>query len=323
MYLGFPICRKSLMASDDAVASIVAARREVAGILARSAAGASHQDTARLVSSVTTLQTVCAALDQKLAPLLTGAGAPALEAASWAWRECAAFGRLETAEDGASIPPCGSLLHCAKTSFAELQKMPQLVPPSLQLWSRPHKQEDVGGAGESLVVRLDGEYTAMIDVVGVPATDGEGIGAWLPTRVSIGPSNDPMELASDGASHPAAHHVFRDLDARAGVLLAGLNALSPRRRLHVLLLWLSSLHPLFECACAGCGAVFPPYAIVAADMLPPTARCAHLLPYHPVCYAERFGRSAEADFLEAAKIKHCFGNDVTDGKDVGKAGGGA
>ena len=59
-------------------------------------------------------------------------------------------------------------------------------------------------------------------------------------------------------------------------------------------------------ACHGCGQVFPPGVASAALLLPPTARCAELRPYHEDVYQERFGRPAEAAFLEeAAKRAAC------------------
>ena len=78
-------------------------------------------------------------------------------------------------------------------------------------------------------------------------------------------------------------------------------AVPPAERLRPLIVWISSLHNLFTAACHGCGEVFPPGVASAALLLPPTARCAALKPYHEEVYLERFGRPAEEAFLEEAR----------------------
>jgi hypothetical protein len=123
---------------------------------------------------------------------------------------------------------------------------------------------------------------------------------WLPTRLSIGPT---YEVAPAGASHPPSSQVFQDLCARGGGVLAGLGRLAAAHRLRPLIRWLASLSGLFQTVCCGCGEVFPPMPASAADLLPPTARCEQLLPYHPRCYRGRFGREAEEAFVEAEAVQ--------------------
>ena len=95
-----------------------------------------------------------------------------------------------------------------------------------------------------------------------------------------GPFHDPATLNS---SLTPKLYVYSELCARAGAVLAGLEAQPPHNRLGSLLRWLSSLHDLFEARCCICGSVFPPTVTSAAELLPPTMRTADLRPCHPPC----------------------------------------
>ena len=104
---------------------------------------------------------------------------------------------------------------------------------------------------------------------------------------------------------------FADLTARAGAILVGLDALPPARRLRPLLAWICSLHNVFASTCIACGEVFPPHATAAHQLLPPTARSEQLEPFHPCCFLERFGRSAEEMYVEAVVCRPCAAGSAT------------
>ena len=173
--------------------------------------------------------------------------------------------------------------------------------PALCLSLRPPQPGDSPGERQ-LELKVEGVFVAIICVVPseVPGGDGWGSSAmvWLPTRVAFGSSDDPMPL---GASQPPTLHVYRDLCARVGTVLADLGVLPAAQRLRPLLAWLASLRNLFESTCRACGKVFSPLAFLPNDILPPTARCDRLLPYHASCYLEYYGRFAEEAFLDAAR----------------------
>lgn len=165
----------------------------------------------------------------------------------------------------------------------------------------PREQPVVGGFGDahldrspsrqSVELRIEGVLVAVVDCV----VSEEAAGIWVPRRVGIGPSHEPMPF---GAATPPSMLVFAELTARAGAILCGLDALPPARRLRPLISWLASLHDLFECVCVACGEVFPPAATEGAQLVPPCARGPGLEPYHPECFHARFGCGAEESFLE-------------------------
>ena len=201
---------------------------------------------------------------------------------------------------GASVAPPGPQRTTNETDLLTLAKA--YLPPQspLQVLERaaPHSS---GVARRSLELRVDGAFSAVVELVAAGSAGGQADGGWLPCRVAVGPSHEPLPY---GASQPPGLLVFADLTARAGALLAGLDAAPPAQRLRHLVRWLAALDGLFDSVCAGCGGVFPPDATCAAQLLPPTARGPRLEPYHPGCFRARFGCSAEAAFLQAALLDY-------------------
>ena len=286
----------------DAAAAVVTCRHEVSQLLASAALGGSTASSDRIASAMHLVQTACDTLDQTMADnekAVSQAEQPLLEAARRAW----------SVHAPSIYPPTGP--PPPQVAADLLAAAVECVPPWLA--SRSHaplkvSERSVGGrAGEAprrtLELQVDGAFTAVIDFIPAGGEGGthtpSGSEMWVPSRVAVGPWHEPMPY---GASEPPRLHVFADLTARAGVILAGLDALPPHRRLRPLIVWLSSLHNVFTCACTGSGQVFPPDATSAHQLLPPTARGADLRPYHPGVFRERFGRSAEEDYLEAAAL---------------------
>ena len=284
------------VAAADAAAAVVSCRREVSQMLANAALGgggvAPSSDS--LASAVHMVQAACDILDTSMA-VDEAETAPVLDAVHRAW---SVYNTAAISSGPHPAPDNEDLLTVATAC----------LPSSLL--ERPHaplclsERSFTPGSGSTprrcLELKVDGAFKAVIEFTAAGRNGGDAdgsAGGWVPCRVAVGASHEPMPF---GASTPPSLHVHADLTARAGALLAGLDALPPARRLPCLLRWLTSLHSLFQTACHGCGRVFPPDATGATQLLPPTARGPRLEPYHPGCFCVRFGRSAEEAFLDAA-----------------------
>ena len=276
--------------ASDAAAAVVTCRHEVGHLLASAALGGSASAASdRIASAVHLVQTACNTLDTSMRIDANRVHeAPLMEAVRHAWCVHAPEISAETIKSQRTFIE-GDLLSSAKAH------LPLHSPLRLSEHTAPHNS---GDARRCLELRVDGAFAAVVELVAA-GSDGAtaGIGGWLPCRVAVGPSHEPMPFA---ASQPPSLLIFADLTARAGALLAGLDAVAPAERLPHLVRWLAALDGLFDCVCAGCGEVFPPDATGAAQLLPPSARGPNLEPYHPGCFCARFGRSAEAAFLDGA-----------------------
>lgn len=254
----------------------------------------------RVDSLAHSVRAACAALDEDCE---AEGDMPLLKAVCDAWHQ-----HTHTVPQQAhTMPP---FAHSAGKPDELLASVRACVPKELlQRAQAPlelHVRPGTDAAGEflaqaSVELHIDGVFNAIIAVV-ASVSDGSADGQalhWLPTRVSVGPSRDPMAF---GASQSPVLCVYRDLCARAGAILAGLEALPARQRLGALVRWLCSLHCLFQSRCRACGAVFPPLATCAMELLPPTARAdATLHPYHPACFIQLGHGTAEAAYIEACR----------------------
>lgn len=302
----------SQSAATEAATAVVACRNEVARLLASAASADGSTASVRLASALHLVQSTCSALDNALLePRAAARGVPLLESTSRAWR---AHGPLPYAAFEAS----GATSDDPAGEDDLLAAMRACVPTWLSERSaKPHELRErscaaAGAARRSLELHVQGAFTAVIDFAHVAgggrevtqqvAATSPGTGMWVPRRVGIGPSGAEQPL---GASQPPSLHVFADLTARVGAILAGLDALPPTRRLRPLVVWLCSLHDVFECTCRGCGGVFPPCATNAAQLLPPAARASRLEPFHEGCFWQRYGCAAEDAFVDAA-IAECI-----------------
>ena len=277
-------------AASEAAQAVALARQAARSVLADAAgkSRAGNDQQIRMASALQSVQAACGALDDcgKHTPASSMETAPILEELIFnTWRVHGLLGPT-----AGSYPETLPTLLAASEACVPRWLLERSAAP-LQLSMRGGESE-IAEAGElpALEMCVEGAFRAVVAVAAVGT-------AWVPVRVAVGPSNNSMPA---GARQPPTLLVFHDVGARAGTLLAGLEALPPARRLRPLLSWLCSLHNLFESRCAGCGSVFPPLAVAAADLLPPTARDARRHPWHPACFTTRFGRTAEAECLEAA-----------------------
>ena len=314
---------------SSAVSTLVSCRRQVSELLHAAATNGNIQEAGqRLIISSQSVQVLCTEIDRTLSqhdntqekPRIAP---PALDAACLQWQY---YDRVTP-----TLPPQPKRPRtpaCIKSSTpAALAAFATTCVPSW-LCSRSHAplylcgRPSVWRANEivELELRIDGVFTAIVAVQPeeelvetamrtdaysnvanstAGAYDGASRTAWVPTRVTVGPSHTVMPA---GASQPADHLVFRDLSARAGAILVGLEVLTPAYRLRPLLRWLSSLHDLFDSTCVACGRVFAPSAPEKAELIPPTARCQRLRPYHDECYLAAYGNPAEENFIEGALL---------------------
>lgn len=288
--------RTSSAAADGAAAAALL-RREVGGLIARAAAGEAVDGGMRShhAAALASVQSAAAALDFASAGSCAPAGAVgAKRSAGWPPQHMAARSPAVPGTSDVDQEDVSDLLQHAISC---------LPPSSADSCSIAVRAGGRGGERQ-LEMLAEGVFSAVICVVPSEVAGGDGWGSsamvWLPTRLSIGPT---YEVAPAGASHPPSSQVFQDLCARGGGVLAGLGRLAAAHRLRPLIRWLASLSGLFQTVCCGCGEVFPPMPASAADLLPPTARCEQLLPYHPRCYRGRFGREAEEAFVEAEAVQ--------------------
>ena len=278
--------------ASDAAAAVGLVRHEARTLLAScatsSGSGLSPEET-RLASALHAAQAICGALDVARQPPPARPHEDAIDQPSdsaWlAWRDLDVLRghgvHAALAAPSASDGAPQSLQQCAEAAVPEELRSRNAPPLALRA------RED----GRSLELTLPGALRAIVDVHPV------GDGSWAPTRVAVGPSHDPMPA---GALEPPELLVFHDVSARAGALLAALEALAPADRLGPLLRWLCSLRSLFDAPCVFCDGIFPPGAASARELLPPTARGgAGLVPCHAGCFAARFGRSPEQAFVDA------------------------
>lgn len=288
----------------DAAVAVIACRHEAADLLARAANGEPLGGT--LPSALASVRAACSSLDWQASlhqqhghQPLRAAVPPQLNAASAAWRSSSTLHAAPNivVAPAAAAPSAEKLLVDAKAC------LPANVLAKVHLHVRSPPQGEGVRRGDSdtleLALRIDGVLNAVLAVCFVPTAPAAGsgtfaVGTWQPRRIAIGPSHEPME---HGASQPARTLVFQDLTARAGALLVALDAKPAPTRLASILRWIASYDGLFASACCICGGVFAPHATAAVELLPPTARCARLLPYHAACFTQRFGRSAESDYI--------------------------
>ena len=134
-----------------------------------------------------------------------------------------------------------------------------------------------------LTARVDGAFTAMVELSSVAAREASKGAAWIPCRVAMGASDEPFPL---GARTLSAHLVYRDLSTRAGALLVAIDALAPSQRLPWLMRYLSSLHNIFISPCRACAHILRPSTLGPSTLLPATSRSPKLEPYHAACYLQ-------------------------------------
>lgn len=286
----------------DGAAAAALLRREVGGLIAQAAVGEAVDTRSHHAAVLASVQSAAAALD--LSSNLQSGGEPAAGAerlAEWPTQKLRAKSLAVTRASDVDDLDVSDLLSyvisCMPSSMGD--KGSNRLSTCARTCSVTVQPVGQGGKRQIEVV-ADGIFSATICVIPSEVAGGDGWGSsamvWLPTSVSIGPTQEVMAMA-----HPPNLQVFHDLCARGGVILGGLGRLPAAHRLRPLIRWVASLSGLFQTVCAGCGAVFPPMPISAADLLPPTARCERLLPYHPQCYRVRFGREAEDAFVNAAQ----------------------
>ena len=132
-----------------------------------------------------------------------------------------------------------------------------------------------------LTVRIDGAFTAVVELSSALAREAGGGATWGPRHIAVGASDEPFPL---GARSLSAHLVFRDLSTRAGATVVALDALAPSHRLPWLVRYLSSLHDIFVAPCRGCGHILRPATLDPTTLLPATCRSPTLEPYHAACF---------------------------------------
>lgn len=270
----------------DAASAVSLVRHAARTVLASAAGTSSDESHLRLASALHTVQSACCAIDISEAQDKPAAISddPILQTMS---REL--YIRCHAARDRES----GAVPMRKQETPQELASIVRHFVPLwlLERQQRPltlHTRECRDAGYATVELRLEGAFCAVVNVVPTNA-------CWAPTQMSIGPAHDPMLF---GARQPPSLLVFHDICARGGTLVASLGGLALQKRLPAVIDWLCSLHNLFESSCAGCGAVLPPHATSVADLLPPTARGASLLPYHPACYFQLFGCSPEHHYVE-------------------------